>query len=87
MTRQQQYIVAPSLLYIHKAAGDDYSPVIQMGERSSKAPVNNFSLLEDDFRERLEVLLKEIFSKERPFVQTELTDKCGFCDFRALCQR
>jgi hypothetical protein len=87
MTRQQQYIVAPSLLYIHKAAGDDYSPVIQMGERSSKAPVNNFSLLEDDFRERLVALLKEIFSKERPFAQTELTDKCSFCDFRALCQR
>jgi hypothetical protein len=87
MTRQQQYIVAPSLLYIHKAAGDDYSPVIQMGERSSKAPVNNFSLLEDDFRERLETLLKEIFSKDSPFAQTELTDKCSFCDFRALCQR
>jgi hypothetical protein len=87
MTRQQQYIVAPSLLYIHKASGDDYSPVIQMGERSSKAPVNNFSLLEDDFRESLNALLKEIFSKERPFVQTEQTDKCAYCDFRSLCQK
>jgi CRISPR/Cas system-associated exonuclease Cas4 (RecB family) len=61
--------------------------VIQMGERSNKAPVNNFSLLEDDFRERLNALLREIFSDEHPFVQTEQTDRCAYCDFKSLCQK
>ncbi len=88
MCRKQSLKVAPSLLYIHRAASGTYSPVIEMGEaRQPKILVNNFAFYEDEFRERLETLLQEIYNPEEAFTQTEDTKKCEFCDFRELCRR
>ena len=88
MCRKQSLKVAPSLLYIHRAASETYSPVIEMGEaRQPKMPVNNFAFYEDEFRERLQTLLQEIYNPEEPFTQTEDKRKCEFCDFRELCRR
>ena len=40
MSRKQPLMVAPALLYIHRAASESYSPVIEMGEpRKPKIPV------------------------------------------------
>ena len=88
LCRKQSLKVAPSLLYIHRAASESYSPVIEMGApRQPKVPVNNFAFFEDEFRERLHGLLQEIFSQEETFSQTEDTRKCEYCDFRSLCKR
>lgn len=88
MSRQQRLKVAPALLYIHRASSESYSPVIEMGEpRKPKIPVNNFAFFEDEFRERLQTLLEEIFNKEEPFTQTEDIKKCAYCDFKAICKR
>ena len=88
MCRKQPLKVAPSLLYIHRAATETYSPVIQMGEsRNPKEPVEDFSIYETEFRERLQVLLEDIFNPEIPFTQTEIVEKCTYCDFKTLCKR
>lgn len=88
VSRQQPLKVAPALLYIHRASSETYSPVIEMGEpRKPKIPVNNFSFFEDEFRDRLQALLEEIFNENVPFTQTEDTKKCGYCDFKAICKR
>ena len=88
MSRKQSLKVAPALLYIHRAANESYSPVIEIGEpRKPKIPVNNFAFFEDEFRERLQRLLEEIFGAETPFTQTENMKACEYCDFRALCKR
>lgn len=81
-------LVAPALLYIHRAASENYSPVIQMGEpRKPKEPVDNFAQYEGDFRENLKTLLEDIFNPDISFTQTEIEDKCANCDFRALCKK
>ena len=88
MSRKQPLMVAPALLYIHRAASESYSPVIEMGEpRKPKIPVNNFAFFEDEFRERLQALLEEIFDENELFTQTEDIKKCAFCDFKAICKR
>lgn len=88
MSRKQSLMVAPALLYIHRAASESYSPVIEMGEpRKPKMPVNNFAFFEDEFRERLQALLEEIFDEKEAFTQTEDIKKCSYCDFKALCKR
>ena len=88
MSRKQSLMVAPALLYIHRAVSESYSPVIEMGEpRKPKIPVNNFAFFEDEFRERLQALLEEIFNEKEPFMQTEDTKKCSYCDFKAICKR
>ena len=81
-------LVAPALLYIHRAASEKYSPVIQMGEpRKPKEPVENFAQYEGDFRENLKTLLEDMFNPDISFTQTEIEDKCAYCDFRALCKK
>lgn len=87
LCRQQGLKVAPALLYIHKAAAEDYEPIIQMGPARQKMPVNNFAFHETEFRQRLQALLQEIFDPDTPFVQTEDERRCAYCDYRGLCRR
>lgn len=88
MNRKQSLMVAPALLYIHRAASESYSPVIEMGEpRKPKIPVNNFAFFEDEFRERLQALLEEVFDEKEAFTQTKDIKKCSYCDFKAICKR
>lgn len=89
MCRKQPTMkIAPTLLYIHRAATETYSLVIQMGEpRKPKEAVEDFSKYEKEYRERLQGLLEEIFNPEKSFTQTEIIEKCTYCDFKALCKR
>ncbi len=61
MCRKQPTMkIAPALLYIHRAATETYSPVIQMGEpRKPKEAVEDFSKYEKEYRERLQGLLED----------------------------
>lgn len=86
--KQPTMKIAPALLYIHRAATETYSPVIQMGEpRKPKEAVEDFSNYEKEYRERLQGLLEEIFHPEKSFTQTETIEKCAYCDFKALCRK
>ena len=89
MCRKQPTMkIAPALLYIHRAATETYSPVIQMGEpRKPKEAVEDFSKYEKEYRERLQGLLEEIFNPEKSFTQTEIIEKCTYYDFKTLWKR
>lgn len=84
--QQDKYKVAPSLLYIHKAADKEYSPIIQMGSRPS-VDITNFEMVKSEFSKKLTALIKEIFEEEVSFTQTEHISQCAYCDFKALCKR
>jgi hypothetical protein len=79
--------VSPALFYVHRAAKEDYSPTIEIGERTGKERVEDFAPYEEPFRQRLDALLREIFQPDIPFTQTEFKEKCEYCDFRALCKK
>ena len=80
--------MAPALLFIHRAATENYSPVIELKDgRKSKETVNDFEKYEPEFREELKKLLEEVFNPEHPFSQTITEEKCEYCDFKALCKR
>lgn len=86
--KKKQQQVAPALLYIHRAASENYSPVIELKDgRKSKETVNDFEKYETEFREELKKLLEEIFNPELPFSQTVTDEKCEYCDFKSLCKR
>ena len=87
MCRQQPLKVAPALLYIHKAANESYSPVIEYGKGKEKISLYNFAQLEDSFAEHLKTLLTEIFNPDVPFEQTTITEKCLYCDYKSICKR
>ena len=76
------------MLYIHKAASDTYTPIIEMGApRQPKIPVTDFSEYDLEFRYQLNALLQEIFNPAIPFTQTEDDKRCAYCDFRGICHR
>jgi ATP-dependent helicase/DNAse subunit B len=88
MSRMQKLKVAPALLYIHRSASESYSPVVEMRElRRSKISIDDFSIYEEEFRERLQMLLKEIYDLQEPFTQTPYTAKCQYCNFKGICDR
>ena len=88
MNRKTPGKVAPSLLYINRASSEEYSPVVCLQEPyKSKIPVLDFSLYEDEFREELKKLLEELFHPEVSFTQTEVEEKCAYCDFKAFCKK
>ena len=88
MSKKQDLKVAPSLLYIHRAASDSYSPVVCLKEpRKPEIPVTDFSIYEEEFRSHLQTLLTEIFSPEINFEQTTIEEKCTYCDFKTFCKK
>lgn len=87
MCHKQTLKVAPALLYIHKAASDNYLPTIEIGPARNRVLVNDFSIYEPEFRSRLQALLQDIFNPSIPFTQTEDEKRCTYCDFRNLCRR
>lgn len=85
--QQPAYRISPALLYIHRAANTDYSPIIKYGERSTLSPVDDFRPLDEEFRNNLQMLLEEIFNPGVPFTPAEEDSRCSFCEFASLCRR
>lgn len=74
--------VAPALLYIQRAGGD-YDEILKMG----KEPIYDISAYSEEFSDRLNSVLEEIFDQSVPFSQTDNEDHCKNCDFKMLCNR
>ena len=87
MSKLSPQKIAPALLYIHRAASDDYSPIIKIKEDKVVEEVTDFSIYGARFREKLQELLDEIFHPDIPFTQTEIEEKCAYCDFKAMCKK
>ena len=87
MSRQQSQKVSPALLYIHRSASDKYSPVVCIKEGKEVNEVTDFSIYESEFRAKLQELLEEIFHPDMDFTQTDVQEKCAYCDFKAMCKK
>jgi len=79
--------IAPQILYIHKAAREDYSAAISIGFNRSKKEVDDISEYEKPFREKLKELLSRLFDENQGFRQTEIAEKCSYCDYKKICRR
>ena len=75
--------VVPALLYMQDAGKDNYSAVIQY----EKEDITDFTPLYPLFEDVLIQKLSELFDKNIPFCQTSALAKCGYCDFKELCNR
>lgn len=53
--------------------------------REEEAPIDNEII--DEFEQNLIRVLEELLDKDVPFSQTEDTDRCKYCDFKAICSR
>jgi len=58
-----------------------------MGGKGQKTPLLDFNDHREEFQEHLAQLLGEIFDPAVPFEQTNVTERCKYCDFREICNR
>lgn len=73
--------VMPALLYIQHAGVKNYDPVLKIGSQR----IDNISTYEDEFMQRLQALLDEIFDVRQPFTPTEDKHRCDSCPYKDLC--
>jgi len=79
--------IVPQILYIHKAAQENYSATIQIGLSRQKVEIENIQPYEEIFREKLKEIVSKLFDNKQPFIQTNVVKKCEYCDFRNICRR
>ncbi len=75
--------VKPVLFFPAKAYDEKYTPDIKL----DKGFIKNFSTIANSFENVLKEVIGDIFSSEKPFVQTDDATACQWCDFRTLCGR
>lgn len=78
-----RYPIAPALFFVHKAAGEDYSPYITFG----KEQILDFQRIAGEFKQRLTELIADILSPDRPFVPTTCEKFCRTCPYFSLCHQ
>ena len=78
-----QQKVAPALLFIQHAAGEDYDPVLKFG----KEPIADVAPHSARFNELLKQTVTEMFSPETPFSSTSDLNICRTCPYLQFCRR
>ena len=73
--------IRPALLFIQKATGDDYDPVLKFG----KETIDDVAVYREDYMERLLGVVEEIFNPDEPFKPTQDETRCSTCAYRHLC--
>ena len=84
--------VSPSLLYMKKSKSSksdkaketdrDTAVVMLDGE-----PVRDIAVVKNDYMERLNIVLREIFDIGKPFAMTKDEKNCEYCDYRNICRK
>lgn len=80
---QRHVPVQPALFYVHKSGADDYTPALRL----ERQPIADVAPLADDFRERLDQLVRDIFNPDIPFTPTDNLKQCALCPYKMLCRR
>lgn len=73
--------VVPALLYPHKSYKDDYNPILKIGS----SVINDYREFNEEYKNKLNSLISEIYDYTKPFTPTEDTSKCASCHFAAIC--
>jgi hypothetical protein len=79
--------VKPQILYINAAAKKDYSLDVKIGEARKKEIVSEILPYMDDFSNNLDNTFKNLFDETKPFCQTDVAERCEWCDFKRICRR
>lgn len=77
--------VAPALLFIQHAGGDDYNPILTIGTFNNRLLLSDIRAVEKEFMERLTTLISEMLDKSVPFTPTADTTRCQNCPYRQIC--
>lgn len=82
-------VVRPSVYMIKKLNRGLLADKLRIKTDSkSELLIDDYSLVREEFKDGLKVLLGTIFSNNEPFLMTrEVRSKCSYCPYKALCMR
>ena len=75
--------IKPVLYSLREIFNTDFKPEILF----NKEPVINISEVQNEFIEKLKLLIIEIFHNDVPFEQTTDLQRCKYCDYKIICHR
>ena len=73
--------VAPALIFIQHASGDDYNPTLCLGHE----PVNDIATVSESYMQHLSSLISDIFNPAISFTPTDERKRCSNCPYAHLC--
>lgn len=80
--------VRPSIYKVKELSAENFSDTLKIGEgKNNDLRLEDYQMIRSDFLDGLKGLISAIFSPEEPFRMTSNFNKCGYCPYRALCQR
>jgi CRISPR/Cas system-associated exonuclease Cas4 (RecB family) len=80
--------VRPSIYKVKELSAENFSDTLKIGEgKNNDLSLEDYQMIRNDFLDGLKGLISAIFSPEEPFRMTINFNKCGYCPYRALCQR
>lgn len=85
LSRSKSKDAIPSLYYVRFIRQEDYSPLLNDGQRG-KSGVSYYEYA-SEFEQLLSDTLREMYNPNIPFRQCEDEKMCEYCDFKALCGR
>ena len=74
--------ISPALIFIQHTSGDNYAPTLCFG----KEPISDIRQYKNDFKQRLQQLLEEIFAPSQTFPPTDDLDRCKNCPYKKICR-
>lgn len=74
--------IQPVIYQFQKMVSDGISPV-----KYGKSVLTDYKEVNDEFLDRFNAVVSEIFDPEVPFGQAKKDDSCGFCKFNLICGR
>ena len=75
--------IAPSLLFVRNTSDETFEPHILI----DKHPVEDFSIYREQFAQRLDETIEEIFNSDIPYTATTNKEACKYCKFTSLCKK
>jgi ATP-dependent helicase/DNAse subunit B len=74
--------ISPSLIYINAPANATRENFVV---DVMKQPVTDITTIKEEYLEKMQSVLQEIFDADKPFVPAKDEKKCEFCDYREIC--
>lgn len=55
--------------------------------KDDKSYIDNYETIEQEYLDKLNKLIQDIFNAEKPFKQTEEIRNCDYCEFKKICHK
>lgn len=84
----QEKILEPGIYYLRNLFSDKFdADVIHKPSRDESLRVADFAVYRDEFKDKFDSCLEEIFDESIPFTQTPTGKPCEWCSFKNICRK